>query len=256
MSGKPSQQAAPAVAKPAQRNVARPRDGRNPPTSMAAIMGLKAAMARPDEPLISVPSAASKVLSALAARSKEMLADEDAEQPAVAVKREGEEATAARPTAFPAEAANGLTSRRKRARLDLGPLIISEIRAVGSLPKDSVRRLMETELTILEPEVPHPVDAEDVLEFHSALFAASTLYAAHAAVQGQSGATRPRGYAPRACKTCKKAHMACDAGRPCARCTRMGRLDCSDGERDNDPDRDDDSGSELERGGLVRTVLA
>ncbi|KAG2183432.1 hypothetical protein INT43_006438 [Umbelopsis isabellina] len=39
-------------------------------------------------------------------------------------------------------------------------------------------------------------------------------------------------YVPRACKSCKAAHMACDADRPCLRCQRLGKGEtCVDADR-------------------------
>ncbi|KAJ3078407.1 hypothetical protein HK102_004530 [Quaeritorhiza haematococci] len=44
--------------------------------------------------------------------------------------------------------------------------------------------------------------------------------------------TRPKVYVHKACVNCKNSHVACDAGRPCQRCIRMGKADsCHDAER-------------------------
>lgn len=186
---------------PALRHVANAREGRNPPSSVASLLSMRQALANPQDPPVRMPSLAQRVLRKFAIRNKIVHAVEDGNL--ALVKREGDD-----PFLLP----DIEVMRRKRSRRDV---VLSEMAIANQLKTEDIVLLMATELR--EGDTLPEITGEDVLEFKAALLSASTMYNTHPGVSNvlQIRAKKTT-TAHKTCYYCRKAHVSCEATRPCA----------------------------------------
>lgn len=219
------------------RHIVRPRERVFPPISILALMELKASTIHEDDRPFSAPSNAQRLLTRLAVRNKITHGEDNEPAPVtLPLKREAGELSEAAPaiteagegTPAPAEAqpteqqregedpkqtaAPVVPVKRRRARRDV---ILGEIRAVAEMKGEDVAHLMQAELAE-NGNLPH-VYPEDIVEFQSALFTASTMYSTEGgSTKKQASKNKIKVFAGKPCYSCRRAHVLCDYQRPCS----------------------------------------